>query len=70
MNEVVVIEHLEFVVVGSWGQGCYLMRNDYTWTKMDVIAFDSITDLSIQDGHVLHIFTWGDGVYQIDLREL
>ncbi|MFT5821992.1 MAG: photosystem II stability/assembly factor-like uncharacterized protein [Crocinitomix sp.] len=70
MNEVIVIEELEFVVAGSWGQGCYLMRNDYTWTKMEAIAFDTITDFWIQNDSVLHVFTWGDGVYRIDLSEL
>ncbi|NOQ74772.1 MAG: hypothetical protein GQ574_22350 [Crocinitomix sp.] len=70
MNEVVVIEQLEYVIAGSWGQGCYLMRNDYNWTKIEGIAFDTTTDMWIQNDSILHVFTWGDGVYRIDLSEL
>lgn len=69
LNEVVVLEELELVVIGSWNNGCYLMSNDYKWRKMDAIKFDAITDLWIQDNSILHVFTWGDGVYRIDLAK-
>lgn len=59
MNEALVVEDLHFVVVGSWNDGCYLMRNDYTWSKMIAIDFDAITDLWIDHNNVLHVFPGG-----------
>ncbi len=70
MNEVLVVEDLQFVLVGSWNDGCYLMRNDYTWSKMTAIDFDAITDLWIDHNNVLHVFNWGNGIYKMDLKEL